>query len=92
MAKEDLLCAPQKTASVAVFNDEVNSFAHVVNVFKSVLGYGQEQAEQCALLIHYANGGYRVARDRPIKVAKAILKAIKAEGLTAELTDLNPSE
>ena len=79
-----------KTASVVVFNDEVNSFGHVIQTFKSVLGYGDEQAEQCSLLIHYSKKGYRVAQNRPINVAKAICKALNAEGLTADLTDLNP--
>ena len=89
---EDLLCSSAKTASVVVFNDEVNSFDHVIQTFKSVLGYGQEQAEQCALIIHYSKKGYKVAKDRPIKVAKAICKALNSEGLTAELTDVNPSK
>jgi ATP-dependent Clp protease adaptor protein ClpS len=36
-----------------VFNDEVNTFDHVINTLIKVCKHTREQAEQCTMLIHY---------------------------------------
>lgn len=38
---------------LVVFNDDVNTFDHVINTLKKVCRHTQEQAEQCTMLIHY---------------------------------------
>ena len=50
--------------NLVVFNDDVNTFEHVIDTLKDVCGHTPEQAEQCTLLIHYKgkctvkNGGF----------------------------------
>ncbi len=39
--------------SLVVFNDDVNSFDHVINTLIKVCKHSSEQAEQCTFLIHY---------------------------------------
>ena len=39
--------------SLVVFNDEVNSFDHVIRTLIEVCGHELAQAEQCTLLIHH---------------------------------------
>ncbi|GAB3719985.1 ATP-dependent Clp protease adaptor ClpS [Spirosoma lituiforme] len=39
--------------TLVVFNDEVNTFEHVIETLIDVCGHTAEQAEQCTLLIHY---------------------------------------
>ncbi|AUD03886.1 ATP-dependent Clp protease adaptor ClpS [Spirosoma pollinicola] len=39
--------------NLIVFNDEVNTFEHVIETLIDVCGHTAEQAEQCTLLIHY---------------------------------------
>ncbi|ADB37647.1 MULTISPECIES: ATP-dependent Clp protease adaptor ClpS [Spirosoma] len=39
--------------NLVVFNDEVNTFDHVIETLIDVCGHTPEQAEQCTLLIHY---------------------------------------
>ena len=39
--------------SLIVFNDEVNTFDHVINTLMEVCEHTPEQAEQCTLIIHY---------------------------------------
>ncbi len=39
--------------SLVVFNDEVNTFDHVINTLIRVCKHTSEQAEQCTFLIHY---------------------------------------
>ena len=36
-----------------VYNDDVNTFDHVINTLIRVCKHNPEQAEQCTLLIHY---------------------------------------
>ncbi len=36
-----------------VFNDEVNTFDHVIETLIDVCGHSPEQAEQCTIIIHY---------------------------------------
>lgn len=38
---------------LVVFNDDVNTFEHVIRTLIKVCKHTQEQAEQCTLLIHY---------------------------------------
>jgi ATP-dependent Clp protease adaptor protein ClpS len=38
---------------LVVFNDDVNTFDHVINTLIRVCKHTQEQAEQCTLLIHH---------------------------------------
>ncbi|HTJ12130.1 MAG TPA: ATP-dependent Clp protease adaptor ClpS [Dinghuibacter sp.] len=45
--------------SLIVWNDEVNTFEWVIETLIEVCGHSQEQAEQCAMLIHY-QGKYAV--------------------------------
>ncbi len=45
---EDLL-----ERKIVVFNDDFNSFDHVIQTFCEILQHTPEQAEQCATMIHY---------------------------------------
>jgi ATP-dependent Clp protease adaptor protein ClpS len=38
---------------LVVFNDDVNSFDHVIETLMDVCEHTAEQAEQCTILIHY---------------------------------------
>jgi ATP-dependent Clp protease adaptor protein ClpS len=51
----DVLEAVETTdlQDLVVFNDDVNTFDHVINTLIRVCKHTAEQAEQCTLLIHY---------------------------------------
>ena len=38
---------------LVVFNDDVNTFDHVIDTLIRVCQHSSEQAEQCAILVHY---------------------------------------
>jgi ATP-dependent Clp protease adapter protein ClpS len=44
---------------LVVWNDDVNTFEWVIETLVEVCGHTQEQAEQCAYIIHF-NGKYAV--------------------------------
>ena len=38
---------------IVLFNDDVNTFDHVINTLVNVCDHSPEQAEQCSLIVHY---------------------------------------
>ncbi|MFM7839009.1 MAG: ATP-dependent Clp protease adaptor ClpS [Chitinophagaceae bacterium] len=59
MEEKDLLTEESETFSLIVWNDEVNTFQWVIETLVEVCGHSNEQAEQCAFLIHH-KGKYAV--------------------------------
>ncbi|HBK82196.1 MAG TPA: hypothetical protein DDZ41_01135 [Flavobacterium sp.] len=41
------------TNEIVLFNDDVNTFDHVIETLIRVCEHTNEQAEQCAILVHY---------------------------------------
>ena len=58
-AASDLLTHTAPHVSLIVWNDEVNSFEWVIETLMEICNHSQEQAEQCAFLIH-TKGKYAV--------------------------------
>lgn len=57
----DVLTDFEKTYQIIVWNDEVNTFEWVIETLIEVCGHTEEQAEQCAMLIH-TKGKYAVKK------------------------------
>lgn len=43
----------EEKRSLVVYNDEVNTFDHVIDTLIKVCRHSAEQAEQCTLIVHY---------------------------------------
>ena len=69
--------------SLIVWNDEVNTFEWVIETLIEVCGHGQEQAEQCALMIH-SKGKYAV-KNGPYEDLEPMCTAITDRGIGATL-------
>lgn len=55
----DVLTGHEEPCSLIVWNDEVNTFEWVITTLIEVCGHSNEQAEQCAMIIH-THGKYAV--------------------------------
>lgn len=66
-----------------LFNDDVNSFEHVIDLLIKYCNHDAVQAEQCALLVHY-KGKCSVKRGA-IKELKLISEILSENGLTVEI-------
>jgi ATP-dependent Clp protease adaptor protein ClpS len=55
----DLLTSYDEPCSLIVWNDDVNTFEWVIETLIEVCGHTEEQAEQCAYVIHF-QGKYAV--------------------------------
>lgn len=52
---EDVLLLEEtvELRNLIVYNDDINTFEHVIKTLMDVCGHEPEQAEQCTLLIHH---------------------------------------
>jgi ATP-dependent Clp protease adaptor protein ClpS len=69
--------------TLIVYNDDFNTFDHVIETLKELCGHTTEQAEQCTLLIHY-KGKCDVKRGS-VKQLKPIFEGLGERGLTAAI-------
>jgi ATP-dependent Clp protease adaptor protein ClpS len=72
-----------KVYTLMLFNDDVNTFAHVTDTLIKVCGHSLEQAEQCTFLVHY-KGKCDVKRGS-LKELKPLHAALSDKGLTADI-------
>ena len=64
-----------------VFNDDVNTFDHVINTLINVCRHTPEQAEQCTMLIHYK--GKCTVKNGSFDNLKPLCEAITDRGINA---------
>jgi ATP-dependent Clp protease adaptor protein ClpS len=79
----DILTDLEKPYQIIVWNDEVNTFEWVIVTLMEVCGHSEEQAEQCALLIH-TQGKYAV-KNGSFKELKPKCEAITDRGIGATI-------
>jgi ATP-dependent Clp protease adaptor protein ClpS len=49
----DVVTSIEEPCNLIVWNDDVNTFEWVIETLVEVCGHSEEQAEQCAYLIHF---------------------------------------
>jgi ATP-dependent Clp protease adaptor protein ClpS len=72
-----------KSNEIIVYNDDVNTFDHVIDTLVRVCGHTSIQAEQCSLIVHY-NGKCTVKTGALDKLKIQCSRLLEA-GLTAEI-------
>jgi len=85
----DVLTDYESPYSLIVWNDEVNTFEWVIETLIDVCGQSQEQAEQCAMIIH-TKGKYAVKRGS-YEELKPLCDAITERGIGATIEILSES-
>lgn len=79
----DALTATEDTCTLIVWNDEVNSFEWVIETLMEICGHTEEQAEQCAMIIH-SKGKYAV-KEGSYDALKPMCDAITDRGIGATI-------
>jgi len=69
--------------SLVVFNDDFNTFQHVIETLIKVCKHSPEQAEQCTLLIHYK--GKCAVKKGSYEELKPMREAICEVGIDAKI-------
>lgn len=81
--QEDLLVntLEQNLNEIVLYNDDVNTFDHVIDTLIYACDHTPEQAEQCSILVHYKGkctvktGTYEELKPRCILLLEAGLSA-----------------
>ncbi|WP_309608684.1 ATP-dependent Clp protease adaptor ClpS [Flavobacterium sp.] len=68
---------------IVLFNDDVNTFDHVIETLIRVCEHTNEQAEQCALLVHYK--GKCTVKTGSLDDLKPQCSSLLEAGLSAEI-------
>jgi len=68
---------------IVLFNDDVNTFDHVIETLIRVCHHTAEQAEQCAILVHYK--GKCTVKTGTLDELKPQCTQLLEAGLSAEI-------
>lgn len=69
--------------SLVVYNDEVNTFDHVIQTLMQVCGHEPQQAEQCTILIHHK--GKCAVKNGTFEELEPMCTAIHDRGISADI-------
>lgn len=83
--QEDVLVEEQAGVNneIVLFNDDVNTFDHVIDTLIRVCKHSSEQAEQCAILVHYK--GKCTVKTGSFDELKPQCSQLLEAGLSAEI-------
>ena len=73
----------QKELNVVLYNDDVNTFDHVIESLVKICDHTWEQAEQCAILVHYK--GQCTVKTGELTKLKPQCASLQDAGLSAEI-------
>ncbi len=79
----DVLEAVDVNNEIVLFNDDVNTFDHVIDTLIRVCKHSSEQAEQCAILVHYK--GKCTVKTGSFDELKPQCSQLLEAGLSAEI-------
>ncbi len=73
----------KKVSEIVLYNDDVNTFDHVIETLIYACEHTPEQAEQCSLLVHYK--GKCTVKTGPYDELKPRCSKLLEAGLSAEI-------
>ncbi len=85
LEKRKTVTKKNKNHEIVLFNDEYNTFDHVIETLIYACDHTPEQAEQCSLLVHYK--GKCTVKTGPYHDLKPRCSKLLEAGLSAEITD-----
>jgi ATP-dependent Clp protease adaptor protein ClpS len=68
---------------IVMYNDDVNTFDHVIDTLIRVCSHTPEQAEQCSLIVHYK--GKCTVKTGSLKELTPLCLQLLEAGLSAEI-------
>ena len=83
LRKGDRLSSGGEIYSLILYNDEINTFDHVIKSLVEVCGHDSVQAEQCALIVHLKGSCDIKLGIR--EVLQAMSRSLNAKGLNSQV-------
>ena len=73
-------------SSLVLFNDNINTFDHVIKSLVEICGHDPVQAEQCALIVHF-KGSCEIKTGLK-EVLYVMSKSLNSKGLNSKVESL----
>lgn len=83
LSLEEVLSALKINHNLILWNDEVNTFEHVINCLMKYLDYTESQAERIAWIVH--NDGKCIVLEGSYTEVEVYRKILQQEGLTVSV-------
>ena len=83
---EDKLKRGNESGSLILYNDDINTFEHVIKSLVEICGHDAVQAEQCALIVHFK--GSCEVKLGVVEVLNAMSRSLNAKGLNSKVESL----
>jgi len=81
--KDDKLNSGSESGSLILYNDDINTFEHVIKSLVEICGHDAVQAEQCALIVHFK--GSCEVKLGVVEVLNAMSRSLNAKGLNSKV-------
>ena len=81
--KDNKLKSGSESSSLILYNDDINTFDHVIKSLVEVCGHDSVQAEQCALIVHF-KGSCEVKLGL-VEVLNVMSRSLNAKGLKSKV-------
>lgn len=83
LVEDHIVTKSEKSKSIVLYNDDHNTFEHVIDCLVNYCKHSNEQAQQCALIVH--NIGKCSVKEGNFKKLLPIHEALLEAGLTSKL-------
>lgn len=83
LPKDDNLRNGGEKAVLVLYNDDVNSFDHVIKSLVEICGHDPVQAEQCAMIVHY-RGSCEIKCGMP-EILEKMSSSLNLKGLHSKV-------
>jgi ATP-dependent Clp protease adaptor protein ClpS len=84
--RDDKLKSEGLSSSLILYNDDVNTFDHVIKSLVEICGHDPVQAEQCAHIVHFK--GSCDVKIGKFEVLEAMSRSLNSKGLISRVERL----
>lgn len=84
--KDDKQKRGKVSNTLILYNDDINTFDHVIKSLVEVCGHDPVQAEQCALIVHFK--GSCEIKIGILEVLNAMSRSLNLKGLNSKVESL----
>lgn len=84
--KDDKLKSGSESSTLVLYNDDINTFDHVIKSLVEVCGHDSVQAEQCAMIVHFK--GSCEVKIGMTEVLNAMSRSLNVKGLKSKVNSL----
>jgi ATP-dependent Clp protease adaptor protein ClpS len=86
LRRGDKLTTGEEKHYLILYNDEINTFDHVIKSLVEICGHDSVQAEQCALIVHLK--GSCEIKSGIREVLQAMSRSLNSKGLNSKVQSL----